>query len=257
MLTAATLLASYTGGRWWLFSPVLLYIALGVIALAGAFFIFFFVICLWEKQYLAGDVEPAQQPFPYPPLPYWVKTREEAARLGYWFAGDYATRKTASVVRGLECYFFTADHRTLINIVGASIAGAKTKKTALRTRLENGKIIESTDCPVARDVTRVIENRVLLNAGLEELMGFHLLRLHHAGSVAVPFNAGNGLAESERIQLERGQRLVAARLARWVNPEHTCLRLNLRGALAYLKGLVTQTAQFEDQRMRAEIKRVG
>lgn len=258
MTLAAALLASTAfeprTGR---LGEALVYIGLAVVALIVAFLVFFVIVCLWEKQHLAGDIEPAQQPFPYPPQPYWIKTRDEAARLGLWFAGDFATRKTASVVRGLETFFFTPDHLTLVSIVAASTAGAKLKKTVLRTRLDDGRIIESTDNPITRDVTRVIECRVLLNAGLEELMNFHHQRLRYSGSVPVPFNPNAALAESERIQLERGQRLVAARLARWQNPEQTCLRLNLSGAMAYFKDLFVHMGQLEDQRMRVDIKRAG
>ena len=106
-------------------------------------------------------------------------------------------------------------------------------------------------------MTRVIECRVLLNASLEELLNFHGQRLRHAGSAPVPFNPNAALAEFERIQLERGQRLVAAGLARWLNPEQTCLRLNLRGALTYLKDLLAHMGQLEDQRMRTNTKRAG
>lgn len=233
------------------------WILLVVLAIVLLFLTFFIATCLWEKQYLAGDVEPAQPPFPYTPIPYWVKTREEAARIGLWFAGDFATCKGAGVVRGLETFFFSADHVTLVSILAASTAGAKLKKTVLRTRLENGRILESTDNPMTRDVTRVIENRVLLNAGIEELMSFHLQRIHHAGSRPVPFSPGAALAENERIQLERGQRLVAAGLARWINPQQTCLRLNLRGAFAYLKDMLSNMAHLEDQRMRVDVKRAG
>lgn len=258
MTFAAALLASLALATWTgRLGEVLTYICFAVLALIVAFLVFFVIVCLWEKQHLAGDIEPVQQPFPYTPQPYWIKTRDEAARLGLWFAGDCATRKTASVVRGLETFFFTPDHLTLISIVAASTTGAKLKKTVLRTRLDNGRIIESTDNPITRDVTRVIECRVLLNAGLEELLNFHQQRLRHAGSVPVPFNPNAALVESERIQLERGQRLVAARLARWLNPEQTCLRLNLRGAMAYLKDLFIHMGQLEDQRMRVDIKRAG
>jgi len=252
MFTVATLLG-YVSGSFRI--PIIVYIVLGVVALVAAFAVFFIAVCLWEKQHLAGGREPAQQPFPYTPHPYWIRTRDEAARLGYWFAGDFATRKTASIVRGLESFFYTPNHLTLIAIYATPRGNLK--KTVLRSRLDNGKIIESTDNPTTRDATRVIETRVLLNAGLEELMAFHLLRLHHAGSVAVPFKPDNALAEYERIQLERGQRLVAAKLAYWINPEQTCLRLNLRGALTYLKDLFTQMGQLEEQRMRTEIKRAG
>lgn len=241
-------------GRW---GEVLVYIGLWVGTLIVAFLVFFVIVCLWEKQYLAGDLEPAQEPFPYPALPYWIQTRAEAARMGLRHAGDFATRRGSSLVKGLETLCFTEDRCVLVSIVGAASAIAKTKKTVLRTRLANGQIIESTDSPIVRDVTGVIQCRVLLNAGVEELLNFHWQRIQAAGAAPVPFNAAAALAESERIQLERGQRLVDAGLAYWVDLEQTRIRMAFRGAMAYAKDMVAHMAQLEDQSMRSSIKRAG
>lgn len=238
-------------------SEVLVDIGLGVIALIAVFLAFFVIVCLWEKQYLAGDVEPVQGTLPYPPMPYWLKTRENAARIGLQHAGDFATQKNTSLVKGLETLYFTPDRQVLASIVAGSSAIGRTKKTVLRTRLTNGRILESTDSPINRDVTGVIQCAVLLNAGIEELLGFHLLRVQSAGTPSIPFNCNAPLAEAEQIHLERGKRLVEARLANWANREQTCIRLTFRGAMSYLKDMFAHMGQLEKQKMRIDIKRAG
>src|SRR5687768_919092 len=68
------------------------YVLLGlvgvVILLVTGFLIFMVIVCLVERQYLIGDVEPASEPFPYPPTSYWKITRENARLLGLQHAGD-------------------------------------------------------------------------------------------------------------------------------------------------------------------------
>jgi len=255
--TAALLANTALEPRTGRLGEVLVYIGLGVVALIAAFLVFFVIVCLCEKQYLAGDVEQVQGPLPYPPSPYWIQTRERAARIGLWHAGDFATRKNTSLVKGLETLYFSSDHQVLASIVGGSSAIGKTKKTVLRTRLADGRILESTDSPINRDVTGGIKCAVLLNAGIEELLNFHRQRINSAGSSPVPFNGNAALDESERIQLGRGERLVAAQLANWANREQTCIRLTFRGAIAYVKDMFAHMGQLENQKMRIDIKRAG
>lgn len=257
MTITATLLAIASDSGYSRLNTAVLYVMLGVAALILAFLVFFVIVCLWEKQYLAGDLEPAHEPFPYTPNVYWTATREQAARLGLRHAGDYATRKSTSLVRGLESLYFTEDKITLVSIVGAASAIAKTKKTVLRTRLANGHILESTDNPGTRDVTGGVQCAVLLNAGISELLDFHQRRIKTAGATPIPFNDAAPLAESERIQLERGQRLVSTGFARWADREQMCIRLTFRGAMAYVRDMFAHMGQLGNQTSRMDIKRAG
>ena len=130
------------------------YLALGLVILVVGFFTLFVIVCLCEKQYLAGDVEPVCEPFPYPPHPYWARSREEARRLGLRHAGDFATRRSTSMVKGLESFFFTPDLLVLASVVVGSTAGAKLKKTVLRGRGE--LVINATDLFNTMEIRRTI-----------------------------------------------------------------------------------------------------
>jgi hypothetical protein len=257
MITATAVFSEINFAPRPFFSPTLAYIILGVVGVVILFLIFFVIVCLWERQHLVGDVEPVQEPFPYPPTPYWLKTCENAARIGLRHAGDYATKKNTTLVRGLETLYLTEDCWVLAAVVSGSTAGAKLKKTILRTRLANGKILESTDNPGGGDVTGVIDRAVLLNAGIEELMRFHEQRIQTSHSQPMPFNADAVLEEHERIDLDRGKRLVLLKLAYWINPQETCIRLNLRGAFAYLRKMFSDMRKLQSQQHRQHIRRVG
>ncbi|TAL00410.1 MAG: hypothetical protein EPO07_09705 [Verrucomicrobia bacterium] len=257
MLIATALLGEITFRPRTEVSDTFGWIALSVLGAVVIFLLFFIGICLWEKQHLVGDVEPAAEPFPFKPSDYWLRTRENALRLGLHHAGDFATRKETSLVKGLQTLFLSEDARVLVSVVSGSTAGAKLKKTVLRTRLANGKILETTDNPGVSDVTGVIDRQVLLNAGVEELLRTHQERILKANCPVLAFNSTNALAEHEKIDLERGQRLMLLKLAYWVNRDETILRLNLRGAFAYVKNLFTTMSKLQDQQHRRHIKRVG
>jgi hypothetical protein len=234
------------------------YVLLGIAALVSAFVVLMFVTAMCERQYLSGDVEPVSEPYPYAPSPYWQATRDDALRLGMHHAGDFATRKNTSVVKGLQSMWITADRRMICAIIGGSIVGAKLKKTVRRSRLEDGRVIESGDDPGLVDVSRLVDRAVLLNAGLEELMRFHLQRIVSSGSAPVPFKGESVIADYEQVDLEKGARMVDLGLARWVNPQRDVVRMTLRGALAHVThGLFKDMVKLSAQKDRANIRRAG
>jgi len=233
------------------------YVMLGVIGVVGSFLLFFFIVCLCERQRLTGDVEPASEPFPYPPAPYWTATRDDAMKYGLQHAGDFATRKKSSVVKGLLSLFVSRDRQVLAAIVCGSFAAAKTRKTILRSRLATGRILESSDEGGIEDLSGVVERAVLINAGISELMAFHLQRLQTSGSTALAFDAQAPLQEYERIDMERGARWVLLGLARWVGPERAAIRMTPRGAFATMKKLINQTQKMKNQHQRIHIRRAG
>jgi hypothetical protein len=94
---------------------------IAIAALASAFVTLMFVTAMCERQYLSGDVEPVSEPYPYAPSPYWQATRDVALRLGMLHAGDFATRKNTSVVKGLQSLWMTADRRVICSIVGVQL----------------------------------------------------------------------------------------------------------------------------------------
>ena len=235
-----------------------MYITIGVAALVIAWFTFMLLTALCERQYLSGDVEPASEPFPYSPSAYWPATRSEAHRLGFVHVGDFATRKTTSKVKGLQSLWMSHDNQLLLSIVSASILGASLKKAILRSRLANGKIVESTDNPGMEDMAGVIERLILLNAGLQELTEFHRRRLENLRTPVLPFPEAASLSDYEKIDLERGSRLVEKGKARWADEQYTTIRLTFTGAWEQVvSGFFKQMRKLEPQQERIKIPRAG
>jgi hypothetical protein len=131
------------------------------------------------------------------------------------------------------------------------------KKTILWTRLGSGRVLESTDNPGIQDLSGVIERAVLLNAGVGELLSFHVQRILQSNATALAFTPNAALQEYERIYLDRGGRWVLQGLAYWVDPQQTSVRMTFRGALEQLKQLFKQTSKLNEQQHRSHIRRAG
>ena len=252
LLFASKLLAASTAVN------VAIYVVAGLAALVALFFMFLIITSMCERQRMTGDIEPAQEPYPYPPSPYWQETRRSALQSGLHFAGDFATRKDASVVKGLQAMFITEDRMVIVAVISGGFAGAKLKKTVLRSRLQDGRALESSDNPGLGDLSGVMERAVLLNAGVHELLLFHRHRIEASGSSAAPFNVNNVEGEFERLDLEKAERWVGAGLARWGDPGHTCVRLTLKGSLANIQqSLFGEGAKLNKQSHRINVPRAG
>jgi hypothetical protein len=242
----------------WFGPSLVLYLVLGLGAVLGVFVLIFIVTCLCERQYLVGDVEPASEPYPYPPSPYWRATREAAFQLGLQHAGDFATKRNTSSVKGLLTLCISQDRNVVAAISSGSAVGAKLKKTVLRTRLATGRVLESTDNPGTEDLSGVTDRAVLLNAGIAELMSFHTERLANSSSTPLPFNPNALLREYEQMDVDKGARCVLLGLARWVDPQQTAIRMTFRGALAHLRRVFQQAGKLQrEQQHRTHIRRAG
>src|SRR5438132_1458477 len=181
-----------------------LYVLLGLAALFGAFLLIVIIVGLCERQHLTGDVEPSQPPYPYSPSAYWEATRKDAIGLGLRHAGDFATKKNTTVVKGLQSMFISADNQVIVSIVGGSFAATKLKKTVLRSKFFSGRFVESSDNPGSvPDFSGVVDRKVLLNAGIAELLNFHLERLRNATGPLMALNRQGVLEKCEKIERER------------------------------------------------------
>ena len=234
-----------------------MYILLAFALLIGGLALAVIITGLCERQRLTGDVEPAQPPYPWAASRYWEATRADAIRLGLQHGGDFATKKNASAVKGLASMFLSPDQQVIVSISSASLVGAKVKKTVLRSKFANGRVLESSDNSGAWDLSGVIDRSVLLNAGIEELMGMHLQRVRSSGTSPMPFSPTAVLDEFENIDLDRGRRLVLLKLARWADPQQTSIRLTLRGSLMLVRKMISEMGKLRAQQHRAAIKRAG
>jgi hypothetical protein len=236
---------------------ILLWGALGVTALLAVFLLFFFITCLRERQHLVGDVEPAIEPFPYSPSPYWRCTRQDALDLGWQYAGDFATKKETTIVKGMFSIFLSPDRRVMAGIFSGSAAGAKLHKTILRSRLEDGSVLESCDLSGMSDPTGVLRQETLHHAGIAELSDFHAQRLQTLGANSFVFDPENALCDYEKMNWDRGARWVELGLAYWVEPEQRSIRMTMRGAMTQIQALFKKMSEMKEQKHRAELPRAG
>jgi hypothetical protein len=236
---------------------VVLVIAALLIAFVVSWLLFMFITSMCERQYLAGDVEPVREPYPTTPLPYWLATRADALKFGLHPAGDFATKKNTSIVKGLMSLFVSQNGIVLVAVVSTSTTGAKLRKTVMRSFMTSGRILESSDSPGLEDLSGVVERQILVNAGIAELMNFHVERVRKSGLTPLPFNPDAALAEFEKMELQKGARLVLLKLARWADPQQTSIRMTWRGALHTVKRVFAQGDEVIWQQERSRIPRAG
>jgi len=239
-----------------LVSSIVLYGLLGIVGVIVAFLVFFLAVARFENQRLVGHFEPVTAPWPHTPSSYWLKTRERAAGIGLQPDGDLATIKSHRKVRGLLSLFYTEDRLVLASIVSSTSAIGSAKRTMLRSKLSNGGLLESTDCPGLNDLTGVTKHVVLLNAGIEELLRFHRHQVQATGLEALPFT-GPAREENDHLAHARGGRLVMLKLARWTNPQETSLRFTWRGAWVHLTGMFSEIGKLQAQQHRTHVRRAG
>jgi hypothetical protein len=229
-----------------------MWLLLTIAGLVVAFLLIVFVIAISERLYLKDQMAPAAQPFPCRPQPYWLETREEARRAGLRPGGDFVAKK--GLIKGLQSLWLTPDGVVLVAIEAAG----GVRKTVLRTRLADGRIMESSDNPGLSDVSGTIDRAVLINAGLSELMDFHRQRIATAGSPPSPFTGESLLAENEQVETERGRRMVELGLARWADPQQSSIRMTLRGAMQHIgTDYFKQMAELKKQSNRSHLRRAG
>jgi len=234
----------------------MIYVLIGLGALAAFWYVLMFIIALCEKQYLAGDTEPVSEPYPLKPSPYWLATREHARMAGFICVGNYATKRNTSLVKGLESIWVSPDRIIAAVIVGGSFLSMPLKKTVLTTRLSDGRVLISSDLAGAKDPAGIIQHSLLLNASISELLNFHRQRIAQSGAAPLPFLKPDVQSELEQIGLERGRRIVEMGLARWANREQTIMRGTVRGAFRAIFNN-GQFRQMSDQQGRMDVRRAG
>ena len=108
------------------------------------------------------------------------------------------------------------------------------------------------------DLSGLTDHKVLLTAGLDELLQFHMERLggHTGPTRVIPPNAA--LTANEAMQSMKANRMERLGLARFISREHDIWRHTLKGAwLQYYRGFRAQLAQGKMQRHRITMKRPG
>lgn len=217
------------------------YLVLVIPALIVGYYLLSLILALGEKDYLRGDLLPkAYAPETWKSA-YLDQRHAQAPGLGLTHCGDYFTAPHASLGKGYMRLHLSETRTTVIALVSARFGGMEIKKTVLRTRLSAQKVIETNDCAGSADPTGGIKVSTLWQAELPDLLAAHEARLQTENPPPAPLEPAQAFALYEQIDVERGQRMVDAKLARWTDPSRSTIRRTLKGALGTLRANKVQT----------------
>lgn len=217
-----------------------------------------FLTALLEKQYLKRDMAPVVGRSPYPVLPYSIAMKGQAGQLGFVHCGDHYTRKDASIVRGNSSLWLSADRRILCQITDGKFAGIAYRKTRLWARLQDGRILETTDETGTVQLSRIVLTLICCHGDLFELLAVHEGRPEFAGGDCHEFDPRQAQAQLEEIEMARGRQLVADGLAYFYNENRGIIRYTFRGALKVAAGsMLGNRKDLQPQKERMSMKRPG
>ena len=231
------------------------YLLLVIPALIAGYYSLSLILALAEKDYLRGDMIPGSPPPESWKSAYLEGKQAEAAQLGLIHAGYYQTAPHSSVVKGYMRLYVTESHNAIVALISARIGGLELKKTLVRTRLSEQRVIETNDCASTADPTGGVEKTTRWCADLVELLATHEARLQAETLPATPLRPETAFALYEQIEVDRGQRMVDRKLARWTDPSRSTIRRTIKGALGTLranKALTDDIVKREKQRLATE-----
>ena len=224
-------------------------------ALVVGFYLLSFLLALGEKEHLAGDLLPADFSALNWRSDYLADRFQAAGQLGLVPCGDFFTSPHASIVKGPMRLFRTTDGEAIVALICARFLSLELKKTVVRTRISSECVIETSDGTGLADITGGIDRQTILGATVEELLQAHRERLDRAQVKPERVSTEQAFRLYEKIDLERGHRLVALGLARWTDPAQTKIRRSFRGALLMVRANQAQRRKIVAEELATRKKR--
>lgn len=235
--------------------------AFWIYILIAAFFLLVFgsllVVGLLEKQRVCDFAAVPPETLP-PASPYFQAMNDAARQLGYQPGEIVGQARNSRTYRCCLAFWLSPDLKSFLCIAGGKLAMVDHKRTQLISKLENGRILVTTDECGMEDFSGTRDLELLLNANLPELHALHQQRLAAAGSPATAFASINLLGQYEALNELRVKALIDRGFARFADAQCNAYRFTLKGAflnatVGYLRGLKRGQAQKE----RIKIKRPG
>lgn len=193
------------------------------------------LLALFEKEHVRGDIEPR----PYSPdgwkSAYLDAKVAEAAAQGLMPCGSYFTAKQKSLVKGPMLLYQTPDGRAAVALISARFGSTELKKVEVVTRFSDGTAIVTSDGFLLPDYTGFIEKKTLYEAPLAELIESHLRRVEESCRAPDLITQETAFSMYERVEFERGERMVRAGCARWTDPAQTTLRRTFKGVFTTVR----------------------
>jgi len=235
--------------------------AFWVYLLIAAFFILVFgsllVVGLLEKQRVRDFAPVPPETLP-PASPYFKAMNDAAPHLGYERGEVVGQARDSRAYRCCLAFWLSPEQKSFLCIAGGKLAMVDHKRTLILSKLDNGRVLVTTDECGMEDFSGTRDLELLLNANLSELHALHQQRLSSASVSPSTFAPTNLLGQYEALNEIRVRALVDRGLARFVDAQCNVYRFTFKGAflnatVGYFRGLKRGQAQKE----RIKLKRPG
>ena len=200
------------------------YLVFVIPALIAGYYLLSFTLAITEKDYLRNDMISSTPPPETWKSAYWDEKLAEAANLGLTHAGDYQTGPHSSIVKGHMRLFVSEARNAIIAVISARLGRVELKKTLIRTRLSEKRVMETNDCSSTADPTGGIERTSRWCADLDELLATHEARLQIENCPLTHIKPETAFSLYELIEVDRGHRMVDQKLAKWTDSSITFLQ---------------------------------
>lgn len=137
-------------------------------------------------------------------------------------------------------FWFDAERQIMIQSGQGRIFKIPIKQTWLYSRLSDGKVLVTTDQFDEGDRSGLYGFNRVLNTDLVELLRVHRRELARSGAQPEPFREQTGADVKWALERERGDSLVRAGSAHWVDEVEGIWRYTFRGACGVLVSYVKQ-----------------
>lgn len=201
--------------------------AIAIACVAGAVFLFLcliFIVSLVEKRRI-DEFEPMTDSNFVEASAYLADASFKTAALGFTHVGELRHK----IYRLRASIWISPDRRTIARTVGGTMIKIPVKRAMFISRLNNGRILSTTDEIGLSDPTEFYWRKLVLNAHPDELWKSHQEILASAGDLVETIDSE--LAELlQWIEYEDVRRRVAFGYARMLDPATYTYRCTVKGA---------------------------
>lgn len=186
-----------------------------------------------------------------PVHPYLTAVAASLGEAGFEGTGSLYAVARSGKASGVQAGIWrSSDGRIMAHAEAGSLMGMDIRRLTLRSRLEGGHVIDSSDQMQMPDISGSWEPDFLYNADVAELITFHKTRLEGRGA-ALPLDQEKLLEEHEELELSRARRLEQLGLAQ-IHPGGNTWGYTWRGAIKLQSAWKPQKAK-----MWAQADRLG
>jgi hypothetical protein len=158
---------------------------------------------------------------------YMQAVARDAYALGYqWRDGGIHTKFREKIQAGL---LLSSDRLTLAIVGDGHIAGMRSRKSILISKLRNGQIVMTVDEAGTAELDPLTTRQIIMNASFNELHRAHVAKLMELPP-AEPFPPEAGWEQIDQLYRARSDRVVERGLASYTDPRREFFRYTMWGS---------------------------